>query len=122
MPRDSKSSDDLLSLGMAGLHPLEVGAMDIFALKRRIGEQVALVGNVDMGLLAAGDPPDVERAVGELADRLSAGGGYLLSSGNSISADVQPRNVVAMGRALTNWNQRHWPTTSHLIHRENRPL
>jgi uroporphyrinogen decarboxylase len=92
--------DDLLSLGMAGLHPIEPGAMNIFDLKQRVGDRVALVGNVDMGLMATGMPSDVERATTELLEGLRAGGGYLLSSGNSISADVQPENVAAMGRAL----------------------
>jgi len=96
--------DDLLSLGMAGIHPLEVGAMDIFALKRRVGQDVALVGNVDMGLLTAGQPEEVERAVFELAERLSAGGGYILSSGNSISADCRPENVVALSETLRRIN------------------
>jgi len=99
--------DDLLTLGMAGLHPIEVGAMDIFELKRRIGAQVALVGNVDMGLLTAGAPAEVEAAVLELAERLTPGAGYILSSGNSISADVEPANVVAMGVALRRWNQQY---------------
>jgi hypothetical protein len=97
--------DDLISLGMAGIHPLEVGAMDIFAVRERVGAQIALIGNVDMGLLTAGEPAEVERAVLNLVERLSAGGGYLLSSGNSISADAVPENVRAMGDALARWNR-----------------
>jgi uroporphyrinogen-III decarboxylase len=96
--------DELLSLGMSGLHPIEHGAMDIFELKRRVGQDVALVGNVDMSLLMSGTPNEVEQAITELAERLSPGGGYILSSGNSISADVHPENVIAMGEALRRWN------------------
>ena len=111
--------DDLLSLGMAGIHPLEVGAMDIFALKARLGSRVALVGNVDMGLLTSGTPAEVQTSVLELAERLNAGGGYLLSSGNSISADCRPENVAALGQTLASWNHSRQPLTpSPNLHEE----
>ena len=96
--------EDLLSLGMAAIHPLERGAMDIFELKGRIGDRVTLVGNVDMGLLTSGTVEEVEAATSELLARLTVNGGHLLSSGNSISADVQPANVMAMAHALSRWN------------------
>lgn len=99
--------EDLLSLGMSAIHPLENGAMDIFALKASIGQRVVLVGNVDMGLLAAGEPTAVEEAVLELARHMTEGGGYILSSGNSVSIDVLPQNLRAMGGSLHSWNACH---------------
>lgn len=96
--------DDLLELGMSGLHPVEEGAMDIFQLKEEIGERVALVGNVNMDLLMSNQPQKVEAIVTGLADRLTPGGGYLLSSGNSISSGVKTANVRAMSVALQHWN------------------
>jgi len=44
------------------------------------------------------------RAFTKLAERLSAGGGYILSSGNSISADCRPENVVALSETLRRIN------------------
>lgn len=96
--------DELLSLDMAGLHPIEAGAMDIYELKRQVGKDVALVGNVDMGLLTSGTPAEVEGEALALLESLSAGGGYIVSSGNSISVDCRPENVVAIGDALRRWN------------------
>lgn len=100
--------DDLLTLGMSAIHPIENGAMDIYTLKSRIGGRVALVGNVDMGLLTEGRPAEVEETVVQLAAGLAEGGGYLLSSGNSISADVLTGNVGAMAAGLRRWNMLRW--------------
>jgi uroporphyrinogen decarboxylase len=55
--------DDLVGLGIAGLHPVEPGAMDIRALKRRYGRRLCLIGNVDLNTLSAGTPAQVESEV-----------------------------------------------------------
>lgn len=111
--------DDLLTLGMSAIHPLENGAMDIFALKKSVGQRVALVGNVDMGLLTVGEASAVEEAVLKLAGSMTEGGGYILSSGNSISNDVSARNLLAMGQALRSWNASRLSTISRKVeHKE----
>ena len=40
---------DLLDLGIKVLHPIQPGPMDIFQLKKDIGDRVCLAGNVDSG-------------------------------------------------------------------------
>ena len=45
--------DDLLSLGMNALNPIEPDAIDIVALRRRLGQACALVGNIDINALAS---------------------------------------------------------------------
>ena len=57
--------DDLLSLGMSGLHPIEPGAMDLKEMKQRYGQQVCLVGNISLNLLTEGTPQQVDKAVRE---------------------------------------------------------
>jgi len=91
--------DDLLSLGVAGIHPLEREAVDIRAVKREWGNRVCLLGNVDLNILAAGTPADVEREVRSLIRDLAPGGGYILTSGNSLAGYCVPENVVAMAAA-----------------------
>jgi len=91
--------DDLLSLGIAGLHPNEKGAMDIQEMKRDYGDRVCLLGNVDLNILSMGTPQDVEAEVRDLIREVAPGGGYILTSGNSLAGYVKPENALALSRA-----------------------
>jgi hypothetical protein len=97
---------DLLSLGMNALHPIEPGVMDIRELKREIGGAVCLIGNVDVGeLLALGTPEAVREAVRCLVRDVAPGGGYMVSSSNSIASFCRPENVVAMAQAVREFGE-----------------
>jgi uroporphyrinogen decarboxylase len=92
--------DMLLELGVAGLHPIENGAMDIRAMKRKYGDRLCLMGNVDMHMLAMGTPKEVDREVRELIRDLAPGGGYIVSSGNSLASYLKPDCVLALTNAV----------------------
>jgi len=92
--------DDLLGLGIVGLHPNEKGAMDIRATKRDYGDRICVLGNLDLNILGMGTPQDVDDEVRELIRDLAPGGGYILTSGNSLAGYLLPENVVAMSRAV----------------------
>lgn len=91
---------DLLDLGIAGLNPVEKGAMDIQAVKRAYGDRLCLLGNVDLNLLGLGSPAEVEAEVRELIGAIGPGGGYVVTSGNSLAAYLKPENVRAMVAAV----------------------
>lgn len=99
--------DDLLTLGMNAVHPLQPGAMDIRQVKKTHGDNVALIGSVDLNTLTMGTEEDVVREVTALMDDCSPGGRYLLSSSNSLACYLKPENVAAMGAAKRAWNKRH---------------
>jgi len=65
-------------------------------VQRRFGARVGVVGNVDVDLLCRGSEPEVRRTTRNLLERVSAGGGHILSSGNSITSAVRPANFLAM--------------------------
>lgn len=92
--------DDLMDLGITGLHPIEPGAMDIREVKRRYGKRLCLIGNVDVHTLSAGTPADVEAEVTGLLRDVAPGGGYMLSSGNSVAAYCRIENVRTMADTL----------------------
>ena len=92
--------DDLLSLGIAGLHPNEKGAMDIRTMKREYGDRICLLGNVDLNLLGDGPPDRVEQEVRGLIRDVAPGGGYIVTCGNSLAAYLIPENVVTMARSV----------------------
>lgn len=92
--------DDLLSLGIAGLHPIEKGAMDMRAMKRDYGDRICLLGNVDLNILSIGTPEEVDQEVRDLIRDIAPGGGYIVSSGNSLASYLRPENVLAMVDAV----------------------
>lgn len=93
--------EDLLSLGMRAIHPIEpYGTMDIARVKREFGHRVTLAGNLDMNTIALGTPDDIRRGVHRLFEEVGNGGGWILSSSNSIDSGARPENVLAMGQAV----------------------
>jgi len=93
--------DDLLTLGMNGIANIEPGAMDIVALKKKYGNRVCLIGNIDLHYtLTMGTPEETEKEVKERILTIGQGGGYILASSNGITNYCKPENVKAMGRAL----------------------
>jgi uroporphyrinogen decarboxylase len=97
--------DDLVGLGIAGLHPLEKGAMDIRAVKRDYGDRICLLGNVDLNLLGMATPDEVDREVRELIRDVGPGGGYIVTSGNSLAGYLLPENVVALAEAAQRYGR-----------------
>jgi uroporphyrinogen decarboxylase len=97
--------DDLLSVGIAALHPIEKGAMDIRAMKRTYGDRLCLLGNVDLNLLGMGSPDAVDREVRELIREVGPGGGYIVTSGNSLAGYLRPENVLALSRAVQKYGR-----------------
>ena len=55
--------DDIMTLGMNCLHPIEPGAMDLKMVKEKYGDKVCLWGNIDMNTLSIGTPEEVEAEV-----------------------------------------------------------
>jgi hypothetical protein len=88
--------DDWLTLGQQAIHPIQPDVMDIDLVKRRYGHRVALVGNIFMSDLVHKTPADIEAQVRQRIETIGAGGGYILSSSNSLTDDMRPENVLAM--------------------------
>lgn len=97
--------EDMISLGIAGIHPNEKGAMDIEDSKRDYGRRVCVLGNVDLNILGAGTPADVDAEVRHLIQAVGPGGGYIVTSGNSLAAYLKPENVLALGEAVARYGR-----------------
>ena len=90
--------DMILDTGVDGINPLEpVAGMDIGEVKRKYGDRVCLIGNIDCGeLLSWGTPQQVTRTVRDTIRQAAPGGGYIMSSSNTIHSSVKPENYRAM--------------------------
>ncbi len=90
--------DMIVDTGIDALNPLEPQAgMDIGLLKERYGKRIALVGNIDCGYVLSQAPvEEVRRVTRETIRKAAPGGGFCLSSSNSIHSSVKPENFMAM--------------------------
>ena len=80
--------DDLIALGVNALHPIEAKAMDIYDLKRRYGQRLAIFGNVDLGYTLTegrGTPDSIRAEVQRQIKELAPGGGYGLASSAGVN-------------------------------------
>ncbi len=99
--------DRLIEIGFDGIHPLQPQAsMDLRKVKEYCGNRVCLLGNIDcMELLPSGTEAEVEQAVRKAIDDAAAGGGYIMSSSNTIHPGCKPQNYIAMVRAARNYGK-----------------
>ncbi|MCX7803736.1 MAG: nucleoside 2-deoxyribosyltransferase [Planctomycetota bacterium] len=87
---------DLIALGVDALHPIEPKAMDINEVKVRYGERLALIGNIDMNLMALGKPGDVRALVRRRIRDLAPGGGYAVGVNPGVAHYVRLENYHAL--------------------------
>ncbi len=94
--------DMIIDTGIDGLNPLEPQAgMDIGLVKEKYGDRIALVGNIDCGYILSQAPvEEVRKVTRETIEIAKPGGGYCLSSSNSIHSSVKPENLLAMVETL----------------------
>ncbi|MGI9861046.1 uroporphyrinogen decarboxylase family protein [Moorella naiadis] len=93
--------DDLLSLGMNAIHPIQPAAMDISKMKQEYGNRVCIVGNIDLDYtLTMGTPEEVDAEVKERIRVAAPGGGYICSSANSLPSYAKVENALALRDAI----------------------
>ena len=98
--------DDWLQLGQQAIHPIQPDVMDIDWVKQKYGRRVALVGNIFMSDLVHKTPDEIDAQVRGRIESIGAGGGYIISSSNSLTDDMKPENVLAMRDAICRYGRR----------------
>ena len=87
---------DIIACGVDALHPIEPKAMKIKEVKERYGDQLCLIGHVDVDLLCRGSKEEVRARVKQNIEDAGYNGGYCVGSGNSIPDYVNFENYLAM--------------------------
>lgn len=88
-----------LEAGFAGIHGLEPAAgMDLARIKREYGRDLVLVGNIDVRVLCGRDLAAVRDEVARCLGQGSPGGGYMISTCNSIFDGINPAAAAEMFR------------------------
>lgn len=92
--------DDLVEIGFDGIHPIQPQCMDIARVKEYLGGKMCMLGNIDCrNLLPFGTEEEVKECVKKTIEKAAPGGGYIISSSNSIHPGVKPENYIAMVKA-----------------------
>ena len=105
----------IVAAGPDGINPIEpVAGMELREVKRLVGNKVCLTGNIDCArLLPHGSVEEVRRAVRRAIADAGPGGGYILTSSNSIHSSCRPENFVAMVRACRELGAYPLQTAAH---------
>lgn len=89
--------DDIIACGVDAIHPIEPKAMDIVQVKQKVGDNLCIIGNIDLAYtLTRGTVEEVEIEVKDRLIRVAPGGGYCLGSSNSVPEYVKVENYIAM--------------------------
>ncbi|NQU08811.1 MAG: hypothetical protein HQ583_09630 [Candidatus Abyssubacteria bacterium] len=99
--------DRLVEIGVDGIHPLQPqGDMDLKRVKEHCGDKVCLLGNIDCSeLLPNGTEEEVVEAVRKAIEDAAPGGGYIITSSNTIHPGCKPENYIAMVRAVKKYGK-----------------
>ncbi|MGB6680566.1 MAG: uroporphyrinogen decarboxylase family protein [Candidatus Bathyarchaeia archaeon] len=89
--------NDLIDLGIDGLHPIEPSVMDLAQVKQQYDNKIFLRGNVDcVHVLPYGSESEVRQDVRRCISAAAEGGGFILSDSNSLHSNVKTENIQIM--------------------------
>ncbi len=90
----------LEAMAETGCHALGLDwTMDIGAAKARVGDRVALQGNMDPAVLRA-DSATIENEVQSILQSFGGGSGHIFNLGHGITPDIDPDNAKAFIEAV----------------------
>ena len=89
--------EDLISVvKIDGKHSFEDGIVPVQDFQARYGGRIAVLGGIDINILAGGSPDDVRRQTHRLVTTCGARGRYAVGSGNSVPSYVPLENYLVM--------------------------
>jgi uroporphyrinogen decarboxylase len=90
-------TDDLIDdVGIDAKHSFEDVILPVWEAKRKWGHRMALLGGVDMDVLARGSEDQVRAYTRRCIEECAPGGGWALGSGNTVANYVPVQNFLAM--------------------------
>jgi len=90
-----------VELGINAINPIQPSCNNIEELKKMYGDEICLVGGIDIGWpLSFGTPKDVMKVVKSYIEKIAPGGGYVAASSHSIINSIPPENYKAMVEAV----------------------
>lgn len=92
--------DDLVECGFDGIQSIQPSAgMDIRSIKEKYGDRLCLWGNIDLDyIMCFGTEEEVRADVRKTIEAAGTGGGFILSTCNTMVDIIPPENILAMIR------------------------
>jgi len=88
---------DLIDIGVSSLRTVQPEAMDVFAIKREYGRDIALEGTIGLqGVLHDGPPEAIREMVRAQCVGLMPGGGWVAAPGNGVTPDIPLAHLDAL--------------------------
>jgi uroporphyrinogen decarboxylase len=104
-----KIMDEIIDLGFNAKHSFEDKIMPVEEVYGRWGDRIAILGGVDMDILAGRTEDEVRRRTREILEGCAADGtGYCLGTGNTAANYVPKENYLAMLDEGLRWNREHF--------------
>lgn len=99
--------DLLYEMGVDAVHSIQPSARnDIVMFKKRYGNNLCLIGNVDVtSTLPFANPIEIDRQVKMLINEIGKSGSFVLSSANAICADVPVENAITLHLAVEKYGK-----------------
>ena len=97
--------DSIQNAGVDGIQSIDPSAgMKIKEVKEKYGDRLCLIGNIDCAsLLSYAQPQEVYDAVKQTIRDAAPGGGFILTSSNTLTTTTRKENYQAMLDALKDW-------------------
>ena len=97
----NSAMEKIIDCGFCGVQSLQPSAgMDIGQIKELYGDALCLWGNIDLDyVMTFANPGEVARTVRDTIRVAGGGGGYILSTCNSMVDCIPPENALAMALA-----------------------
>jgi len=89
-------------------HSFEDKIEPVESLHTKYGQRIALLGGVDVDLLARGSEELVRGRTRQLLDTLGDSGSWCLGTGNSVANYIPVQNYLAMLDEGRRWNREHY--------------
>lgn len=101
--------DDIIDVGFDAKQSFEDKIMPVEEVYRRWGDRIAIIGGVDMDILARGSEEYVRRRTRQILEVCGvAGTGYCLGTGNTVANYIPKENYFAMLDEGRKWNREHF--------------
>jgi uroporphyrinogen decarboxylase len=97
--------DDLAEMGIDAKHSFEDKVLPVEEAHARYSARTAIVGGVDMHILASGTEEQVRQRTRQVLEACGPGGRYVLGTGNSVANYLPLPNYLAMLDEGRKWNR-----------------
>ncbi|MDI6874787.1 uroporphyrinogen decarboxylase family protein [Candidatus Solincola sp.] len=107
---DALMEDLIHMVGIDARHSFQDNIEPVEQVYRKYHDRIAILGGLDVDLLARGTPQEVRRRTRQILEVCAPGGGFCMGSGNSLTNYIKIENYYAMLDETRKWNEEHYGT------------